>query len=153
MYGSYLKISFSFIVANPTILHRYKCLCSVSGVCKCAGARLCVLFTRSNHLSFFFYSPFKPLTPTFFSESKKNVIHHSMMEYICLRMKKSRFVLFILLFAVLAVLSSSLSLPTHQNPMNVWICKRSLPILQGSLISILPPHFCHLNCDDGKKEW
>lgn len=80
MYSSYLKISFSFIVANPTILHRYKCLCSVSGV----RARIYAFYLL--YLSFFILC--SNHRHHLFSESKKNVIHHSMMEYICLRIKK-----------------------------------------------------------------
>lgn len=124
MYSSYLKISFSFIVANPTILHRYKCLCSVSDI----RARIYAFY-----LLYFFTSPSQ--TSIFFFGSKKNVIHHSIMEYIF--GQKSRFVLFILFllryfFAFVAVVISN-----TPNPMSEYV--KDLSISIGSLISILPP--------------
>ena len=71
MYCSYLKISFSFIVANPTILHRYKCLCSVSDI---RAAHIYALYLL--YLVFFL----KPPSISSFFASMKNVVHHSMME-------------------------------------------------------------------------
>lgn len=106
MYGSYLKISFSFIVANPTILHRYKCLCSVSGV----RARIYAFYL----LYLLFYSLLKPPTPPFFVGIEEKC-YSSFNDgiYMSSDKKVDLFCLSCVFFWLQCLLLSSPSLPTH----------------------------------------
>lgn len=110
---------------------------------RCTGAHLCVLFT----LSLFFYSLLKPPTPPFLGIKEKcyssfnDGIYMSSDKKVDLFCLSCVFFLVAVLFAFVGVANTQS--PTHQNPIFVSICKRSLPILQGSLISILPPLLPH----------
>lgn len=78
IYSSYLKISFSFIVANPTILYIDTNVFVLYPVYHVYGRvtriyAFYLLLFSNHHL---------------FSTSKKNVIHHSMMEYMSSDKKK-----------------------------------------------------------------